>query len=175
MNGSIASTTQTLLNNHTYNVIKTSKVLDICTYNVRTLRNNEHLDCFLNEVKDIKWDVIGLCETKLSNAFVEAVKSNHYITVVSKKMRDAQMELVFVSKNNFNDYVTEFKPISDRIAMMKIRGKYNKLVIIQAYPPPSEYTDEDIENFHCELRNVINCVSNRDILLVNGDMNCKDG
>ena len=90
-------------------------------------------------------------------------------------MRDAQMELVFLSKNNFNDYVTEFKPISDRIAMMKIRGKYDKLVIIQAYPPPSEYADEDIENFHCELRNVINCVSNRDILLVNGDMNCKDG
>ena len=44
--------------------------------------------------------------------------------------------------------------------MMKIRGKYNKLVI---------------ENFHCELQNVINCVSNRDILLVNGDMNCKVG
>ena len=87
MNGSIASTTQTLLNNHTYNVIKTSKVLDICTYNVRTLRNNEHLDCFLNEVKDIKWDVIGLCETKLSNAFVEAVKSNHYITGLKENER----------------------------------------------------------------------------------------
>ena len=60
--------------------------------------------------------------------------------------------------------------------MMKITGKYNKLVvIIQAYAPTSEYADEDIENFYCELQNFINCVSNRDILLVNGDMNCKVG
>ena len=27
----------------------------------------------------------------------------------------------------------------------------------------------------CELQNVINCVSNRDNLLINGDMNCKVG
>ena len=59
--------------------------------------------------------------------------------------------------------------------MMKIRGKYNKLVTIQAYPPASEYTDEYIEDFYCELQNVVNRVSNRDILLVNGDMNCKVG
>ena len=81
----------------------------------------------------------------------------------------------FLVKNDFNNNVSEFKPISDRIAMMKIRGKYNQLVIIQAYAPTSEYADEDIENFYCELQNVINCVSNRDILLVNGDMNCKVG
>ena len=53
--------------------------MDACTDNVRTLHNNEHPDCFLNEVKDIKWNVIGLYETKLSNVFVEAVKNNHYL------------------------------------------------------------------------------------------------
>ena len=59
--------------------------------------------------------------------------------------------------------------------MMKIREKYIKLVIIQVYAPTSEYADEDIENFYCELQNVMNCVSNRDILLVNGDMDCQVG
>ena len=94
--------------------------------------------------------------------------------MVSKKMRDAEMELVFLSKITLMT-VSKFKPISDRIAMMKIRGKYNKLVMILAYVSTSEYTDEDIENFYCELQNVINFVSNRDILLVNGNMNCKVG
>ena len=59
--------------------------------------------------------------------------------------------------------------------MMKIREKYNKLVIIQVYAPTSKYTNEDIENLYCELQNAINWVSNRDILLVNGDLNCKVG
>ena len=34
---------------------------------------------------------------------------------------------------------------------MKIREKYIKWVIIQVYAPTSEYADEDIENFYCEL------------------------
>ena len=117
-----------------------------------------------------------MCETNLSNAFVEAVKKNHYLYNSAVKENERRRNGVgFLVKNNFNDYVSEFKQISDRIAMMKIRGKFNKFVIIQAYAPTSEYADEDIENFYCELKNVINCVSNRDILLVNGDMNCKVG
>ena len=115
-------------------------------------------------------------ETKLSNVFVGAVKNNHYLYNSGVKENERRRNGVgFLVKNNFNDYVSEFKQISDRIAMMKIRGKFNKFVIIQAYAPTSEYADEDIENFYCELKNVINCVSNRDILLVNGDMNCKVG
>ena len=127
MNGNIALPTQTLFNNHTYNVIKTSKVLDICTYNVRTLHNDEHLVCFLNKVKDIKWDIIGLCERKLSNVFVEAAKNNHYLYNSGVKENERRRNGVgLLVKNNFNNYVSEFKPISDRIAIMKIRGKYNR-------------------------------------------------
>ena len=173
MNGSIASTPRRYI---TTNEIKPSKVIDICTYNVRTLHNNEHLDCFLNKVKDIKWNIIGLCETKLSNVFVEAVKNNHYLYDSGAKENERCRNGVgFLVKIDFNNNISKFKPISDCITMMKIRKKYNKLVIIQAYAPTSEYADKDIENFYCELQNVINCVSNRDILLVNGDMNCKVG
>ena len=153
MNGSIASPTQTLLYNHRYNVIKPSEVLDICTYNVRTLHNDGHIDCFLNEFKDIKWDIIGLCEMKLSNVFVEAVKNNYYLYIKSVTENERRRNGVgFLVKNNFNDYVSEFRPISDRIVMTKISGKCNKLVMIQAYAPTSEYADEDIENFYYELQ-----------------------
>ena len=89
-------------------------------------------------------------------------------------MRDAEMELVFLSKITLMT-VSKFKPISDHIAIMKIRGKYNNMVIMQAYAPTSKYADEDFENFHCELQNVINCMSDRDIGLINGGMNCKVG
>ena len=173
MNGSIASTHRRYV---TTNVIKPSNVIDIFTYNVRTIHNNEHPDCFLNKVKDIKWNIIGLCEMKLSNVFVEAVKNSHYLYDSGAKENERCRNGVgFLVKNDFNNNVGKFKPISDCITMMKIRGKYNKLVIIQAYAPTSEYADEDIENFYCELQNVINCVPNNDILLVNGDMNCKVG
>ena len=89
--------------------------------------------------------------------------------MVSKKTRDAEMELVFWSK----------KSLLTMLAQTNIwlncndKQEYNQLVIIQTYAPTSKYDDEGIGNFYCELQNVLNCVSNRDILLVHGDMNRK--
>ena len=48
--------------------------MTIFTYNVRTLNNEidgpgklPHLDNFLAEVMNMKWDIFGLCETKLKD------------------------------------------------------------------------------------------------------------
>ena len=102
------------------NVIKPSKIIDIYTYNVRTLHNNEYLYCFLNGVKDIKWNIISLCETKLSNVFVEAVKNNRYLYNSGVKENERHRNGVgFLVKNDFKNNASEFRPISDRIAMMK--------------------------------------------------------
>ena len=95
-----------------------------------------------------------MCETKLSNVFVGAVKNNQYLYNSGIKENERHRNGVcFLVKNDFNDYVSEFTPISDQIAMTKIRGKYNKLVIIQAYAPTSKYADEVLRTFivNCEM------------------------
>ena len=38
-------------------------ILNVCTYNVRTLRTEDDLDRLIDEVEQIKWDIIGLCDT----------------------------------------------------------------------------------------------------------------
>ena len=91
-------------------------------------------------------------ETKLSNVFVEAVKNNHHLYNSGIKENERHRNGVcFLVKNNFNGYVSEFTRISDQIAMTKIRGKYSKLVIIQAYAPTSKYADEVLRTF------IVNC------------------
>ena len=37
--------------------------LNVCTYNARTLRTEDNLDRLIDEVEQIRWDIIGLCET----------------------------------------------------------------------------------------------------------------
>ena len=37
--------------------------LNVCPYNVRTLRTEDNLDRLTDEFEQIKWDIIGLCET----------------------------------------------------------------------------------------------------------------
>ena len=38
-------------------------ILNVCTYNVRTLRTEDDPDRLIGEVEQIKWDIIGLCKT----------------------------------------------------------------------------------------------------------------
>ena len=42
---------------------RSTPVLNVCTYNIRTLRTEDDLDKLIDEVGQIKWDVTGLCET----------------------------------------------------------------------------------------------------------------
>lgn len=155
--------------------IHPTKTLQICTYNVRTI-SKEHLDFFLEELKAIKWDIVGLCETKLAGTFVETVSDGHHLynSGVPENVK-RQNGVGFLIRNNLFDSIIDFEPINDRIAVLKVKGKYNNLVIIQAYAPTHDHLDEDLQEFYNELQNAIDKVSNRDILLVNGDMNCKVG
>ena len=38
-------------------------ILNVCTYNARTLRTEDNLDRLIIEVEQIRWDITGLCET----------------------------------------------------------------------------------------------------------------
>ena len=38
-------------------------ILNVCTYTVRTLQTEDDLDRLIDEVEQIKWDIVGLCET----------------------------------------------------------------------------------------------------------------
>ena len=38
-------------------------MLNMCTYNFRTLRTEDNLERRIHEADQIKWDIVGLCET----------------------------------------------------------------------------------------------------------------
>ena len=38
-------------------------IIHLATYNTRTLRTDEDMEHLLEELKNIKWDIIGLCES----------------------------------------------------------------------------------------------------------------
>ena len=38
-------------------------ILNVCTYNARTLRTGDDRDGLIDEVEQIQWDITGLCET----------------------------------------------------------------------------------------------------------------
>ena len=60
--------------------------LNVCTYNVyvRTLRTEDDLDRMTDEVDQIKWDIIGLCETYRKGRDYQKNKGGHWMFGIGK-------------------------------------------------------------------------------------------
>ena len=69
---------------------KTGQTLNICTYNVRTLRTEESLESLMENLNGFKWDVIGLAETKREGEGVIELKRGDWLYNRGKTETDKQ-------------------------------------------------------------------------------------
>lgn len=53
--------------------------LYVATYNILTMRKNEHLDGLEKELNTIKWDILGICETRLPGEKCTTLNSGHIL------------------------------------------------------------------------------------------------
>ena len=120
--------------------------LNICTYNTRSL-NDDRLDAFIEElcpsdsnIKSIKWDIIGLCETKLKDTFTQKTIQNHLLFNSGVKPDETASKGVgFLVHQCHTKSIIEFNPISLRLAMLRLKAKHNNMTIIQVYAPTSPH------------------------------------
>lgn len=59
-----------------YSTRKTPKFkFYVATYNIRTLSTNEHLEELEDELSHIKWNILGLCKTRLRDERCTSLRS----------------------------------------------------------------------------------------------------
>ena len=158
------------------------KFITIFAYNVRSLNNEiekagqlPHLDNFLLEIKKLKWDIFGLSETKLQGNFTEAMPDGHLLFNSGVARGRKRSGVGFLVNKKLTNSVLEFKPITERLAYIKLRGRTSNILIIQCYFPTTQGTDEEVDELYAKLQEVIDSNPKRDQLIVLGDFNCKVG
>ena len=158
------------------NKISANSTINICTYNACTL-HKEHLDNFLAELELINWDVVGVSETKLKEVFLLTVTGNHtlYNSGIENAAPKRMYGVGFLVHSNHNSCVIEFIAKSERLALLKLRSKYNNVTLIQCYAPTETHPDEEVEEFYANLQELIDYTSKRDTLFIMGDFNAKVG
>ena len=147
--------------------------LKICTYNARTLSTDKILE-LEDELTRIKFDVIGLCETRMKGeGCITLSNSGH--NLYYKGGNTCHNGVGFVVHKDVAGNVTSFKGISDRVAQLtiKINGRYH-LNIIQTYLPTSSHTDEEVDTVYEKIDTLIsNSKAHYNIIM--GDFNAKVG
>ena len=146
----------------------------IGTWNIRTLKNTRKLEELEYELTRYNWNILGLCESRLLKAGEKSTQEGHQLYWSGLEDTHEQGVGFIVHKNTVNCVVT-CCPISSRLITIRLRASPFNVTIIQAYAPPSNYSDDDVEYFYEELQNVLDKTPKKDILVVQGDWNAKIG
>ena len=128
--------------------------INLGTYNVKTPCNNKSTLELEHELSKVKWDVIGISETRRKGESKIQLKSGN---VIYWKEHDDRSELgvgFHINKEILSNIIN-FKAINERIITITIQltRKY-KIQIIQVYPPTS-HDDKEIEDFYESLDSTI--------------------
>lgn len=117
----------------------------IATYNIRTMKSEERLVGLERELENIKWNVLGISETRLTGEATTTLKSGHLL--LQRNSATAHLGgVALLIHRKIKHLVTKTKAVSDRIiyALLRLNQRYS-LQIIQAYAPTSTVQNEDIE------------------------------
>ena len=154
-------------------VMKTwGKLLNISTWNVRTLYQPGKLDNLIQELNHMKLDIMRIAETRWTDTG-KIVKDDY--TMIYSDGEDHKNGVGIILRNEVAKSMIGYWPISDRVVMVKLHAKPFNINMIQVYAPTQDYDDENIEEFYEQIQLAVSDIKSPDIIYIMGDLNAKVG
>ena len=149
--------------------------LHLGAYNVRTLASEGRLEELLEEIEEIKWDIIGMSEVRrVGEEFITLNNSGH---VLCYRGLDSEKKygVGFLVNKKLAGNIETFYSLSERVAGIIIRlNKRYKMKIISVYAPTSTHSDEEVEKFYEDIEKALG-EHKTQFTYVLGDYNAKVG
>ncbi|KAK6744428.1 hypothetical protein RB195_011250 [Necator americanus] len=124
----------------------------ICTYNARTLASEAAIEDLMMQAKKIKYDVIGLTETRRRHPLNAVYESGKELFLGTCDSRGVGGVGVLVNTSMAKN-IDSFEQLTTRIGRLRMRrcGPIPALTIFVAYAPTSSYEEEEVEAFYMDL------------------------
>lgn len=151
-----------------------SEQTTIGTWNVRTLYQSGKVKELEHELSRYKWDIIGLCEMRWTGFGETSTESGNKIWH-SGQERLHEHGVGFIVRKEITGCIISCTPISCRVMSMRVSARPMNITIIQVYAPPSDHSDQEVEEFYEDLEETIKSTPKKDYLVIQGDFNAKIG
>ncbi|XP_044755023.1 uncharacterized protein LOC123313977 [Coccinella septempunctata] len=139
------------------------------------MRTSERLIQLEKELEHIKWDIVGLCETRLPGEKTTVLKSGHMLYQNNAANPSGQGGVAFLINKRLKHLITETKSVSDRVIYMVLKlNKRYSVQFIHGYAPTSQADDEEMETFLEDLSRA-KCSCQTHFKIISGDFNAKIG
>ncbi|KAK6729236.1 hypothetical protein RB195_006341 [Necator americanus] len=124
----------------------------ICTYNAPTLASEATIEDLMMQAKKIKYDVIGLTETRRRHPLNAVYETGQELFLGTCDSRGVGGVGVLVNTGMAKN-IDSFEQLTSRIGSLRMRrcGATPALTIFVAYAPTSSYEEEEVEAFYIYL------------------------
>lgn len=145
----------------------------------RVLNSQSHTDTSVSskeqELNHIKWDVVGICETRLPGEENIVLRSGHILYQQNSDIHHHIGGVAFIINKKIKHLVTKYHAVSNRVIyiMIKISNRYT-LQIIHGYAPTSSAEDEEADQFYEDITNARK-LEKAYYTVITGDFNAKIG
>lgn len=146
----------------------------IGTWNMRSLFEAGKLANLIQEMKKLDIDILGVAETWWPGAGVCNTRGGAFYYSGNQDRNHWKGVGIIVSEH-FNNCNIDFIPYSDRVALIKLNARPTNLNIIQIYAPTADASDEEIEMFFGQVKEILKFTRKHDINIIIGDFNSKLG
>lgn len=120
------------------------------------------------------WGIIGMSEIRRNYETIQERKSGNML-LHSSGNENGNYGTGFLVNKNMTSYIKNFKPITERIALLEIEINTKKFSILQLHAPTTSYPDEVCDLFFEKVSNEIEIIKSKlnksENLLVIGDYN----
>lgn len=129
-----------------------------------TIKEMERLHIDIMGISEMRWPGTGECQV-----------DDHIVYYAGNVEKNHLQGVGFILNKKLRSTIIGCLPHSDRVIMIKLRGSPFNVNLIQVYAPTSDKSEEVIEDFYAQIKEVLKNTKRRDINIIMGDFNAKVG
>ncbi|XP_051864248.1 uncharacterized protein LOC127566265 [Drosophila albomicans] len=147
--------------------------LRICTWNVRTLNWEGASIQLADALEKLKADITAIQEMRWTGqGCSKRANCDIYYSCHAERR---EFGCGFVVSRRLRHHVSNFTPVSERLATIRVKARFFNLSIICAHAPTEEKDDAAKDAFYARLEDTYDRCPNHDVKIILGDFNAKVG
>ncbi|XP_023311624.1 craniofacial development protein 2-like [Anoplophora glabripennis] len=146
--------------------------IKIGTWNVRGLNQVGAMKQLISEIRKQKFEIVALQETKQKESVMMEIEKYAFLNSGGD---NRVLGTGFLVSPEIKSLIMKFKPVSDRLCYLRIRGKFQNISLINIHAPTEEADLESKEAFYEKLQKEYDEIPRYDLKIVLGDANAKIG
>ena len=142
------------------------------SWNVRTLAGPGALSALVLELRHYRCNITAIQETKWIG---QQVFDCQRFTIFSSGGTKSSFGTGFIVDPKWAKHVVDWKPINERICVLRVKGKFFNYSIINVHAPHNERPEDEKDTFYRQLNKAYDSCPRNDIKIVIGDLNAQIG